>query len=512
MHSRLAELTPAWTVETAEGPDPFRDAPVVSTVPGPLSRVDSPLPLPAQVPTWKVEETDVEVTDVEVTDAEVTDVEQGDFINPAPAAPPAAAPKRGDFVNPMLAAAPARRSSQIPPSTVTTGPIFMQEFFFSVDLIKEDIASIHSATFSIADINAEAQLATNNKQEKAISKRLKPLVAETNKCARRCKTALEAMKVSRALSRALSWALSTAGSSSFFSPMPSSQVGAEGFGSSYPTVLTTSFVDLQGGGFGPGISTDSTSSTSPSVAMQRILLVLCLLFTCASSRCKQPYAPSRCRRSPCSAFRLFARSHCKQPYAPQAENSRLQDAKRTKVAELRIRINLNLTLTRKFIDEMKNYQAAQAKFKDDIKTKVTRQVQIVRPSATPLEIETVMSSEGGAQKVYEDQILKGSIASPILSSYQQVSQKYADVLLLEKSVAEVNQMFLDFALLTEQQGEMLDQIEFNVRNAYEFIEEGNLEFTSAIDYQRRIRKKQCCIIVLVLVVLIIVLASSGVFS
>jgi t-SNARE complex subunit (syntaxin) len=36
------------------------------------------------------------------------------------------------------------------------------------------------------------------------------------------------------------------------------------------------------------------------------------------------------------------------------------------------------------------------------------------------------------------------------------------VLTLEASIAELHQMFLDFALLVEQQGELLDQIEYQV--------------------------------------------------
>lgn len=43
-----------------------------------------------------------------------------------------------------------------------------------------------------------------------------------------------------------------------------------------------------------------------------------------------------------------------------------------------------------------------------------------------------------------------------------VADKYQDVLTLEASVAELHQMFLDFALLTEKQGELLDQIEHQV--------------------------------------------------
>jgi t-SNARE complex subunit (syntaxin) len=70
-----------------------------------------------------------------------------------------------------------------------------------------------------------------------------------------------------------------------------------------------------------------------------------------------------------------------------------------------------------------------------------------------------------------------------------VAGKYQDVLTLEQSVAELHQMFLDFALLTEQQGELLDQIEFNVTQATDYVEEANVETHTAIEYQKSIRKK-----------------------
>ena len=182
-----------------------------------------------------------------------------------------------------------------------------------------------------------------------------------------------------------------------------------------------------------------------------------------------------------------------------------------KASELRIRVNLCSTLTRKFVDEMRNYQKAQQQYKSDIKNKVKRQVQIVRPSATDEEIETVMKSEGGKDQLYKDKILKG-VADPIKNAYANVADKYQDVLTLEASVAELHQMFLDFALLTEQQGEMLDQIEYQVKSASDYIDDGNTEITSAIKYQKMIRKKQCCIILIVLVILMVILLASGVFT
>jgi len=81
------------------------------------------------------------------------------------------------------------------------------------------------------------------------------------------------------------------------------------------------------------------------------------------------------------------------------------------------------------------------------------------------------------------------------------------VLALEQSVAELHQMFLDFALLTDQQGELLDQIEFNVKEAADYVEEANVEVYESIELQKKIRKKQCWIILIVVILMIILLFS-----
>lgn len=76
------------------------------------------------------------------------------------------------------------------------------------------------------------------------------------------------------------------------------------------------------------------------------------------------------------------------------------------------------------------------------------------------------------------------------NTYSKVAGKYQDVLTLEASVAELHQMFLDFALLTEQQGELLDQIEFQVNSAADYVEQGNEEVVEAIEISKKVRKKQ----------------------
>jgi len=166
--------------------------------------------------------------------------------------------------------------------------------------------------------------------------------------------------------------------------------------------------------------------------------------------------------------------------------------------QIRIRNDLQIMLTRRFVETMKGYQQAQTKYKTDIKKKVKRQVRIAAPEATEDEIEDVLRS-GDTSAFYKSKILT-SAAEPIRNAYADVVDKYKDVLKLEQSVAELHQMFLDMALLVEQQGEMLDQIEYQIQSASDYIEDGNEEIAKALVHQKEARKRQCCILMIVLVV------------
>mmetsp|Transcript_3978 Transcript_3978/g.4062 ORF Transcript_3978/g.4062 Transcript_3978/m.4062 type:complete len:302 (+) Transcript_3978:133-1038(+) len=194
------------------------------------------------------------------------------------------------------------------------------------------------------------------------------------------------------------------------------------------------------------------------------------------------------------------------------DTEKIKSSNKSKQSEIRIRENLVNTLTRKFVDVIKEYQNAQQKYKTDIKKKVKRQVQIVKPDATTEEIDDVLKSGGGTSEVFKTAILKGEAADPIRNAYLNVVDKYQDVLTLEASVAELHQMFLDFALLTEKQGELLDQIEHQVKAAADYIEEGNENVVESIEISKSIRKKQCWVLMIFAVIAIIIIIISVVMT
>mmetsp|Transcript_14648 Transcript_14648/g.26544 ORF Transcript_14648/g.26544 Transcript_14648/m.26544 type:complete len:313 (-) Transcript_14648:56-994(-) len=287
------------------------------------------------------------------------------------------------------AAPPPGKSSggDIEMGKVEEQPSHMSHFFNEIDSVKADIEFIKRATAKITKLSEEAIHATTTEKEQALSKKLKPIVTETNKRAKRTKNLIGLLK---------------------------------------------------------------------------------------------------------------------------EETKNLKTEGNLKPSDERIRENLCNTLTRKFIDEMKDYQKAQQDYKTDIQKKMKRQVQIVKPDATDQEVDQIMKSEGGRDALYKEQILAGGVSDQIKTTYAKVAGKYQDVLTLEQSVAELHQMFLDFALLTEQQGELLDQIEFSVKNAADHVEDANVDVYEATEYQKKTRKKQCLIILIVVVLLIVVLFATNI--
>lgn len=175
-------------------------------------------------------------------------------------------------------------------------------------------------------------------------------------------------------------------------------------------------------------------------------------------------------------------------------------------SDVRIRENLLNTLTRKFVEVMKEYQSAQAKYKNEIMKKTKRQVQIVKPDATEEEMDAVIRS-GGADKLIQEQILTGEANESLKYMYQNINARYNEILAIEASVQELHQLFLDMALLVEQQGELLDSIEYQVQQSEEHVDKGNEQMVKAIKSMINIRRTQaycCCALLIILAIVIAV--------
>lgn len=163
----------------------------------------------------------------------------------------------------------------------------------------------------------------------------------------------------------------------------------------------------------------------------------------------------------------------------------------TDSSQFKIHQNMHGSITKKFVELMKDYDGVQTKYKSLLRDRVARQVKVVNPNATPEEVEEAVN-QGGAN-VFADQLLSKSDQAA-LNAYQDVQSKHEELMRLEGSIRELHQLFVDMAILVEQQGEMLDNIEDVVSKAAEFTSQGVEQLDMAKKTQKKARKKMCCLV------------------
>jgi len=176
-------------------------------------------------------------------------------------------------------------------------------------------------------------------------------------------------------------------------------------------------------------------------------------------------------------------------------------------SETRIRANMHGTLTRKFVDLMTDYRELQTKYKNKYRERVERQYKIVKPDASDDEIRDVLQGDNN-QEIFTQQILQqGPGQAAAKNALADIQERHRDITKLETSIAELHQLFLDMSVLVENQGELLDQIEYTVSQSVSYTGKAVDELRQANKYTKQFRKKMCWLIVCFLIVLMVIFGS-----
>uniref|UniRef100_A0A6U0IXN1 t-SNARE coiled-coil homology domain-containing protein n=1 Tax=Sexangularia sp. CB-2014 TaxID=1486929 RepID=A0A6U0IXN1_9EUKA len=170
-------------------------------------------------------------------------------------------------------------------------------------------------------------------------------------------------------------------------------------------------------------------------------------------------------------------------------------------AEARMRENMLATLAKKFVELMRHYEEVQTDYKNKQREKVERRIRTVNPNATLEEIEEAISS-GKASKVISQQLLGDTrYQKEAEEALSYVESKHREVQRLEASIEELHQLFIDMAILVEEQGQLFDQIEHNINKARDYTEQGAKQLVKAKKTQRKNRKKMIILFIVLFLVL-----------
>lgn len=131
----------------------------------------------------------------------------------------------------------------------------------------------------------------------------------------------------------------------------------------------------------------------------------------------------------------------------------------------------------------------------------------VPPSPLPLQPPTAAVMMLAEQALLKSKVggqsdgaqVSGAVKNALLKS----KSRYEEVVVLEASIREIHKMFDDFALMVEEQSELLDNIEFQTKMAGNYVGDGMRHAEELIRLTRKVRKKRCCVIIIVLTLLVL---------
>ena len=127
----------------------------------------------------------------------------------------------------------------------------------------------------------------------------------------------------------------------------------------------------------------------------------------------------------------------------------------------RIEENSIDTAVRKFADAVAKYTATQVEYDKNVKARVKGVLKTVLDKPDE-EIDQVIESGQSIEAIRG--AMMGNVNTTIKTNVRQVEETYMSVLNIQRSMVQLNQMFMDLAYMVNEQGESIDRIEMNVRS------------------------------------------------
>lgn len=149
-----------------------------------------------------------------------------------------------------------------------------------------------------------------------------------------------------------------------------------------------------------------------------------------------------------------------------------------------------VSITGSFHEAMNEYNAAEMAQRDNCKTRIQRHAQIMGKEVTGDQIEEMI--ETGKWNVFSDDLLTDGRAAR--SALTEIENRHKELLELESRIRDIHELFFQLALLVEEQGFMVDNIEANVCSTEDYLVKATAQIKKAVKYKKKnpCRQLFCC--------------------
>ncbi|XP_061357434.1 syntaxin-132-like [Gastrolobium bilobum] len=172
----------------------------------------------------------------------------------------------------------------------------------------------------------------------------------------------------------------------------------------------------------------------------------------------------------------------------------------------RSRTATTISLKKKLKDKMAEFQTLREAIHQEYREVVERRVFTV--TGTRVDEETIdrLIETGDSEQIFQKAIQQQG-RGQIMDTLAEIQERHEAVRDVERKLLDLQQIFMDIAVLVDAQGDMLDNIESQVSSAVDHVQQGNNALQNAKKLQRNSRKWMCIAIIILLIVVIIVVVG-----
>jgi len=163
-------------------------------------------------------------------------------------------------------------------------------------------------------------------------------------------------------------------------------------------------------------------------------------------------------------------------------------------------------LKKNFMDSILRYQDVERSYQQKYRQRMERQIKIVQPNATQDEIDNIIDADEQSP-IFAQSLMQQQRSGQARAVLTEVQNRHDDMKKIEKTIIELQQLFMDMQMLVEQQGEHLNTIVENADTTVAELERGNKHIDSAVKKARATRAKKwgCFFLTIILLVVIAIL-------
>lgn len=174
------------------------------------------------------------------------------------------------------------------------------------------------------------------------------------------------------------------------------------------------------------------------------------------------------------------------------------------------RIDQIENVRQRFLELIQEYRLIESKNKEQTKLQTERQYRIIKPDATEEEIRQVVDDGSDSQQIFQQALMQSNRRGEARTVLSEVQTRHRELLKLERTMAELTQLFHDMEELVIEQDQPIQQIEEQVATAQHDIEQGVGHTDKAVISAKKARKKRmwCFLICLIIVIIIAVILGA----